>query len=172
MNRYLSTIELEKENMTFNAGHTTIFSATEREPLHGHYYQVFTSITAWVCENGMKFDYLFYKKQVGELCAQLNQIFLMPMFSPYLQFSQDADYYYFKFNQKTMPFLKEDVKLMPLTNITIEELSRWFVSQLTNDASELENFEIEKIEEKVFSAPGQSAGYIWQRGQQQPQFDL
>lgn len=172
MNRYLSTIELEKENMTFNAGHTTIFSATEREPLHGHYYQVFTSITAWVCENGMKFDYRFYKKRVGELCAQLNQIFLMPMYSPYLQFSQDADYYYFKFNQKTMPFLKEDVKLMPLTNITIEELSRWFVSQLTNDARELENFEIEKIEVKVFSAPGQSAGYIWQRGQQQPQFDL
>jgi 6-pyruvoyltetrahydropterin/6-carboxytetrahydropterin synthase len=77
MSRYLSTIELQKENMTFNAGHTTIFSAIEREPLHGHYYQVAVGITAWVSENGMKFDYRYYKKRVGDLCQELNQIFLM-----------------------------------------------------------------------------------------------
>ena len=164
MNRYLSTIELQKENMTFNAGHTTIFSAIEREPLHGHYYQVAVGITAWVSENGMKFDYRYYKKRVGDLCPELNQIFLMPMHSPYLEFSQDEAYYYFRFNHKTMPFLKEDVKLMPVSNITIEELSRWFVMRLTADEAELDRLEIEKIEIKVFSAPGQSAGFSWQRG--------
>jgi len=164
MKRYLSIIELQKENMTFNAGHTTIFSATEREPLHGHYYQVAVGITAWVSENGMKFDYRYYKKRVGDLCQELNQIFLMPMYSPYLEFSQDEAYYYFSFNHKTMPFLKEDVKLMPLTNITIEELSRWFVMRLTDDEAELATLDIEKIEIKVFSAPGQSAGFCWQRG--------
>ena len=162
--RYLSTIELQKENMTFNAGHTTIFSATEREALHGHYYQVAVGITAWVSENGMKFDYRYYKKRVGDLCQELNQIFLMPMYSPYLVFSQDEAYYYFRFNHKTMPFLKEDVKLMPVTNITIEELSRWFVMRLTDDEAELARLDIEKIEIKVFSAPGQSAGFCWQRG--------
>ena len=164
MMRYLSTIELQKENMTFNAGHTTIFSATEREALHGHYYQVAVGITAWVSENGMKFDYRYYKKRVGDLCQELNQIFLMPMYSPYLVFSQDEAYYYFRFNHKTMPFLKEDVKLMPVTNITIEELSRWFVMRLTDDEAELARLDIEKIEIKVFSAPGQSAGFCWQRG--------
>jgi len=164
MMRYLSTIELQKENMTFNAGHTTIFSATEREALHGHYYQVAVGITAWVSENGMKFDYRYYKKRVGDLCQELNQIFLMPMYSPYLVFSQDEVYYYFRFNHKTMPFLKEDVKLMPVTNITIEELSRWFVMRLTDDEAELARLDIEKIEIKVFSAPGQSAGFCWQRG--------
>ena len=164
MNRYLSTIELQKENMTFNAGHTTIFSAIEREPLHGHYYQVAVGISAWVSENGMKFDYRYYKKRVGDLCQELNQIFLMPMYSPFLEFSQDEAYYYFRFNHKTMPFLKEDVKLMPVSNITIEELSRWFVMRLTDDEAELDRLEIEKIEIKVFSAPGQSAGFSWQRG--------
>ena len=164
MNRYLSTIELQKENMTFNAGHTTIFSAIEREPLHGHYYQVAVGISAWVSENGMKFDYRYYKKRVGDLCQELNQIFLMPMYSPFLEFSQDEAYYYFRFNHKTMPFLKEDVKLMPVSNITIEELSRWFVMRLTADEAELDRLEIEKIEIKVFSAPGQSAGFSWQRG--------
>jgi len=164
MSRYLSTIELQKENMTFNAGHTTIFSAIEREPLHGHYYQVAVGITAWVSENGMKFDYRYYKKRVGDLCQELNQIFLMPMYSPFLEFSQDEAYYYFRFNHKTMPFLKEDVKLMPISNITIEELSRWFVMRLTDDETELDRLDIEKIEIKVFSAPGQSARFSWQRG--------
>jgi 6-pyruvoyltetrahydropterin/6-carboxytetrahydropterin synthase len=164
MSQYLTTIELEKESMTFNAGHTTIFSATEREPLHGHYYQVAVAVDAWVSENGMKFDYRYYKKRVTELCRQLNQIFLMPMYSPYLIFSQDEAYYYFKFNHKTMPFLKEDVKLMPMSNITVEELSKWFVDNLTNDEKELNDFAIERIAVKVFSAPGQSAGYVWTKG--------
>jgi 6-pyruvoyltetrahydropterin/6-carboxytetrahydropterin synthase len=53
---------------------------------------------------------------------------------------------------------------MPVTNITIEELSRWFVMRLTDDEAELATLEIEKIEIKVFSAPGQSAGFCWQRG--------
>ena len=163
MSQYLTTLELQKESMTFNAGHTTIFSATEREPLHGHYYQVAVAVDTWVCENGMKFDYRYYKKRVGDLCKQLNQTFLMPMYSPHLIFSEDQEYYYFKFNHKTMPFLKEDVTLMPLTNITVEELSRWFVQQLTKDESELQNLAIEGITVKVFSAPGQSAGFIWKR---------
>ena len=38
---YVTTVELQKESMKFSAGHTTIFSATEREPLHGHMYQVY-----------------------------------------------------------------------------------------------------------------------------------
>ena len=163
MSEYLTTVELEKESMTFNAGHTTIFSATEREPLHGHYYQVAVAVDAWVSENGMKFDYRYYKKRVGDLCKQLNQTFLMPTCSPHLLFSEDDEYYYFKFNHKTMPFLKEDVTLIQLTNITVEELSKWFVEQLTSDQNELDRLAIERIAIKVFSAPGQSAGFVWKR---------
>ena len=32
MTRYMTTVELQKESMKFSAGHTTIFSATDREP--------------------------------------------------------------------------------------------------------------------------------------------
>lgn len=163
MKEYITTVELQKESMTFNAGHTTIFSATEREPLHGHYYQVAVAVKALVTENGMKFDYRYYKKRVGDLCQYLNQTMLMPMQSPHLQFSEDADYYYFKFNHKTMPFLKEDVTLMPMTNITVEELSKWFVEQLTSDKNELNQLAVLGISVKVFSAPGQCALFEWHR---------
>jgi len=163
MTRYLTTVELHKESMKFSAGHTTIFSATDREPLHGHMYTVYLALTTWVEENGMTFDYRYYKKRIHALCDQLNQIFLMPQHSPFLEYAEDKEYYYFTFNHKKIPFLKEDVKLMPMTNITVEELSRWFVNELIKETAELDKHRIEKIVVKIFSAPGQSASHEWQR---------
>ena len=164
MANYLTRVELHKESMKFSAGHTTIFSATEREPLHGHQYSVYLALDTWVEEDlGMSFDYRFYKKRVHELCRHLNQTFLMPLRSPYLSLAEDDDYYYFTFNHKRIPFLKEDVTLMPLTNITVEELSRWFVEELIRDQAELDRHRIDRVLIKIFSAPGQSASHLWRR---------
>ena len=163
MKKYLTTVELQKESMKFSAGHTTIFSATEREPLHGHMYNVYLALTTVVEENGMTFDYRYYKERIHKLCKFLNQTFLMPELSPFLKMTEDDEYYYFTFNHKKIPFLKEDVTLMPLTNITVEELSRWFVMELIQDVQELEKHRIEKVVVKVFSAPGQSASHEWQK---------
>lgn len=158
---YLTTVELQKESMKFSAGHTTIFSATDREPLHGHMYNVYLALTTRVEENGMTFDYRFYKRRIQELCKHVNQTFLMPLNSPFIEYSEDEEHYYFTFNKKRIPFLKEDVTLMPLSNITVEELSRWFVNELIKDTAELQQHRIEKIVVKVFSAPGQSASHEW-----------
>jgi 6-pyruvoyltetrahydropterin/6-carboxytetrahydropterin synthase len=161
--RYKTTVELQKESMKFSAGHTTIFSATEREPLHGHMYTVYLALTTWVEDNGMTFDYRYYKERINQVCRHLNQTFLMPQYSPFLTFAEDDEYYYFTFNHKKIPFLKEDVTLMPLTNITVEELSGWIVNELIKDKEELERHRIEHIVVKVFSAPGQSGSHEWQK---------
>lgn len=163
MKKYLTTVELHKESMKFSAGHTTIFSATEREPLHGHQYKVYLALSTWVEDNGMTFDYRYYKERIHVLCKRLNQTFLMPQYSPFLGYAEDEAYYYFTFNHKKIPFLKEDVTLMPLTNITVEELSRWFVNELILDKEELVRHRIEHILVKVFSAPGQSASHAWNK---------
>lgn len=161
MSNYLTTIELQKESMKFSAGHMTIFSATEREPLHGHLYTVYLALTTCVADGGIAFDYRYYKEKIHALCRRLNQTFLMPGHSPYLQYESDALYHYFIFNKKRIPFLKEDVTILPLSNITVEELSRWFVQELLVDQEELKRHRIEEIVVKVFSGPGQSARYHW-----------
>jgi 6-pyruvoyltetrahydropterin/6-carboxytetrahydropterin synthase len=163
MSKYTTTVELQKESMKFSAGHTTIFSKTEREPLHGHMYQVYLALSTTIEDNGMTFDYRYYKEKIHILCRYLNQTFLMPKNSPFLMFSEDDEYYYFTFNHKKMPFLKEDVTILPVSNITVEELSRWFVNELIIDKDALEKHKIEKIVVKVFSAPGQSASHTWQK---------
>lgn len=160
---YLSTIELQKEAMTFAAGHTTIFSSTEREPLHGHQYQVYLGLTTRIEENGLTFDYRYYKNKINSLCKKLHQTFLMPGASPWMMHEEDNEYHYFIFNGKRIPFLKEDVLILPLVNITVEELSRWFVTELLQDQDELQRHRIERIVVKVFSAPGQSGSFTWER---------
>src|SRR3990167_5124353 len=112
MANYTTTVELQKESMKFSAGHTTIFSKTEREPLHGHMYGVYLALSTTIAENGMTFDYRYYKEKIHVLCRHLNQTFLMPKNSPFLELTEDEEYYYFRFNHKQIPFLKEDVTIL------------------------------------------------------------
>jgi len=158
-----STIEIYKENMKFSAGHFTIWSATEREHLHGHNYTVYCAFDTLIESNGMSFDYRFYKDKLYKLCRELNQTVLLPSESPYLIIEEDDTYIFAKFNSEKIPFLKRDVKLLPLANITVEELSFWFLDRLTQNQTELESHKIQKINIKVFSGPGQSGSALWER---------
>ena len=162
MSRF-ATLEIHKEELSFSAGHFTIFSATEREHLHGHNYCVHATFHISVEENGLSFDYRVYKKKILALCEQLDRHFLLPENSPHLTLDRNDEYIIAHFNQQKLPFLKEDVVILPLTNITIEELSRWFLEKLLEDKSAFIQHNIHAITVNVFNGPGQSAGASWNR---------
>lgn len=103
----LTTIELFKEYLEFSAGHFTIFSATRREKMHGHNFNVYAAITAEMTANGMAFDYAIYKEKIAALCEMLNGYFLLPSQSPYMRLEEDENYYYGYFNNEKLPFLKK-----------------------------------------------------------------
>ena len=52
-----TTIEIRKEYLHFSAAHFTVFSATERERLHGHNWRIGALITGPVGDDGLCFDY-------------------------------------------------------------------------------------------------------------------
>lgn len=158
-----SHIELQKENMSFAAGHFTIFSETERENLHGHNYQVYVSLRFEYCERGLSFDYRVYKNKLYALCDELNHITLIPGNSKYLTIEENETGCIVTFNKEQLTFLKRDYKIIPLTNITVEELSNWFIQQLLKNPEELNDYRINAIDIKVFSGPGQSGSAHWQR---------
>lgn len=157
----LASLEIHKEEFSFSAGHFTIFSATERESLHGHNYYVSISFDMKIEHNGLSFDYRHYKKKMLMLCDQLDRHFLLPSESPYLKIEDGGEYWYAYFDNKKLPFLKEDVIILPLSNITIEELSHWFLQKLLEDQPELERHAIHGLTVKVFNGPGQSGGSCW-----------
>jgi len=163
----LAVLQIHKEELSFSAGHFTIFSATEREHLHGHNYYVHVSFNINIDHNGLAFDYRVYKNKLLALCKQLDRRFLLAGQSPYLKIDSKIDangeYILAYFNQQSLPFPKDDVIVMPLTNITIEELSHWFLQKLIENPDELAEHSIQGITVNVFNGPGQSGGSSWNK---------
>lgn len=159
----LSIIEIYREDLNFSAGHFTIFSATHREKMHGHNYQVSMSITTSIEDNGLRFDYRFYHDKLDKICRQLDLTFLLPAHSKFLRIEEQDNYYHAYFDQEMIPFLKSDVIILPIENTTIEELSHWFLAQVLSDANELEKYAIKAITIKVSSNVGRSAAASWEK---------
>lgn len=158
----ITTIELAKEDMEFAAGHFTIFSATTRERLHGHNFRVAAKINAKKSDDrGMAFDYAVYKDILRNLCKKLDSYFLLPANSPYLRIEAEGDYYYAYFHEDKIPFLKKDVLIMPLVNVSVEELAKWFLAQVVSDEVTIKQHGVVGIYIQVFSGPGQSASASW-----------
>jgi len=159
----LTKIELFKNPMNFSSGHFTIFSQSERENLHGHNFSVHAIIESQINEQlGMTFDYHVYKKAIKQLCDSLDEVVLLPTLSPYLIIEQDEQYVWAYFNHEKLCFLHRDVKLIPVHNITTEELSYWFLNKLLNEYV-LPEHAIESIEIKISTSPGQSASSFWRK---------
>ncbi len=165
MNTRLTKIELFKERMSFSAGHFTIFSDSERENLHGHRFSVYAAIEAKVLSTGMTFDYQIYKKVIIQLCDSLDEVVLLPLNNSGLKIEETHDYIYafFDSGKEKIPFLRRDVKLLELSNITVEELSYWFLQKLVIHAEGRPEDHIHSIEVKISSGPGQSGSSFWKK---------
>ena len=161
----LATLELHKEFMKFSAGHFTVFSATHRENLHGHNFRVFAALTMPVGDNVMTVNYNYYKKKLKALCQSLNNFFLIPTQSPHLVIHEEADAWCVHFAEERMRFLKRDVLCLPLRNITVEELSFWFVEQLLSDQHDMSEHQVQRISIKVYTGPGQAGRTDWTRSE-------
>jgi 6-pyruvoyltetrahydropterin/6-carboxytetrahydropterin synthase len=157
----LSTIELYKEDMKFSAGHFTVFSATVRENLHGHNYNVYASFETEIGDEGLSFDYRIYKDILCKLCDKLDETIIMPGKCKYLTFKEQDNYHHIHFNDEIIMLLKRDVTILPLTNVTVEELSNYLLQQLIADQASLEKNKISAICVKVYSGPGQSGSASW-----------
>ncbi len=159
----LTVIDLAKEDMKFSAGHFTIFSATDRERLHGHNFSVGARITCAVGDDGMAFDYGIYKKKLHGLCRAWNEYFILPTQSPYLEIRENGDRVEAVFDGVSIPFLRSDILLLPIANATLEEFSRLMLEALIVDPAEIEKYGVWALTVRVSSGPGQSAATSWSR---------
>ena len=160
MTKATTHIEIGKEDMHFSAAHFTIFSASERENLHGHNFFVAATAVGAVGADGLCFDYNAVKSRLRALCKALDEIVLLPADSPHLTFAESNDYITVTFGNERLPFLRRDVKLLPVRNVTVEELARYFVDQLAADQG-FRTLPIDSLQLRVSSGPGQWASATW-----------
>ncbi len=163
----LTTIVIEKQYLHFSIAHFTVFSATSRERLHGHNIRIGVSITGEVDDNGLCFDYAVYKKILKELVARFDEYTLIAQHSPHLSISDHGDYYHVTHNGVVMPLLKTDTILLPVLNVTIEELAYYLLNELIADRDLLNELKIHGFEMRVSSGPDQWARSRWDKANDQ-----
>ncbi|MFK7885290.1 MAG: 6-pyruvoyl tetrahydropterin synthase family protein [Gammaproteobacteria bacterium] len=156
----MTTIRIRNPSLNFNAGHFTIFSAHEREDLHGHSFFLSGEFSGPIDDNGLAFDYQIAKQIMRELCASLDEKVLLPKHSPHLVIGEKDGYISATFADETMLFLPRDVLVLPLRNITLEELSRYGLAQL-RDNEDLTRLPIRRMTLRVSTGQGQSAATHW-----------
>ena len=157
-----TTIQIRHQYLKFSAAHFTIFSATDRERLHGHNFAVRANETALGGDDGLCFDYNLMKKKLRALCDGLDEYLLLPNHSPHLEVScsDDGASIVATFNDEQMTFLASDTQVLPLSNITAEELSYFLLGKLI-DGDVAEQYKISEVELFVGSGEGQSASTRW-----------
>ncbi|MAV26998.1 MAG: 6-pyruvoyl tetrahydropterin synthase [Gammaproteobacteria bacterium] len=153
-------IEIAKQAHNFSIGHFTIFSATERENLHGHNLQLVCEVTAPVGDNGLLFDYAILKQLMKQMCDEIDEQVILPTESPYLQIEESDGYIVAIFNGERLPFLPRDVTLLPIRNSSVEEFS-WFFLNRIQTHPDLSDAGIIELIVKVSSSPGQFGTARW-----------
>ena len=147
-------IEVVRESLHFSAAHFTIFSATKRENLHGHNFQLNGVFESEVQDDGLCFDYGKVKDILQDLCDELDERFLVPEKSPYLVIEKSDGLVHLTFNNEKMSLPEHDVLLLPLRNVTVEELATWMVDRLVA-SSAFQDLGVSKLRIKVASGSGQ-----------------
>jgi 6-pyruvoyltetrahydropterin/6-carboxytetrahydropterin synthase len=154
-----TTLDISHDQMGFASGHFTIFSATEREKLHGHNFTVRLSITGLVDNNGLLGNYSTYRKQMIELCRPLHERFLLPDRSPYLTLTHKDGYVIATYDGLDMPFPEGDVCVLPISNVSVEELARHLCETFVNNCGIRERDDVTRLVMYVYSKPGQSGTF-------------
>jgi len=157
----LTTLYIDKESHKFSAAHYTIFSASERERLHGHNYSVSARIVAPMGDNGFSADYNVYKTRLAKLCDSLDEYMLLAGESPYQQIAEAGSCFRVSYAEEEMLFLQSDTLVLPISNVTVEELSYYLLQQLLLDSA---GEDLREIELCVASGPGQKGCTIWHSG--------
>lgn len=157
----LTTLYIDKEAHKFSAAHFTIFSATERERLHGHNYSVSARIVAPMGPNGFSADYNVYKRRINALCEQLDEYMLLAADSPFQDIEADDEEIRVTFAGKLLRFPADETIILPVVNVTVEELAHYLLGRLIADS---EGEALVEVELGVSSGPGQTGSAIWRAG--------
>lgn len=157
------TIHLGKENFKFSCSHFTIFSEKSAERLHGHNYQIAIHLKVGEVDPklGFAFDFNLVKPHIKEICDRLDEFILVPTKSPYLKVEEKDLQVNVCFHTKNYSFPRTDVFLLPVTNISTEELAKYFGHQLCDRISTLNGWT--EMEVFVEETRGQSVSYSFKK---------
>jgi len=168
----LFRIHIQKESYKFSATHFTVFSATEAERLHGHNYAIGVDCELTDLNDlGMGFEFNTLKPHIKSLADAWDEHVLIAGRNPFISARSEiigkTEHQVFEFQGRSYRFPADEVKILPVSNITSEELARefsrslvirWFDSLATSESALLK-LNLNWIEVSIEETRGQKATY-------------
>jgi len=125
------SIEIQKEYFKFSAAHFLIFPDGTAERLHGHNYRVFVALEAALSRHGLVLDFKRVKPVIRSLLDEIDEHWLVPGEHPELRVARREDgVVEVRFAGRYYAAPSEDVLVLPLNNISAENLATWVGKQL------------------------------------------
>ena len=152
------TLEFSKPSFKFSCAHFTIFGHSRAEKLHGHNYRVAVQMRFLKLdkETGLAAEFSELKRPIIEVCDSLDEMVLIPNESSFLQINKHDSEYEVRFQKKRYVFPKQDVLLLPLRNISSEELARFIARELQKKYTRVP---MKSLRVRVGETDGQSVTY-------------
>ncbi|MGZ3772161.1 MAG: 6-pyruvoyl trahydropterin synthase family protein [Bdellovibrio sp.] len=154
----MTTLHLAKQNFKFSAAHFLIFDDKHAERLHGHNYQVRVDIEACATEDvhvkGYFLDFNVFKTYIKARLDQWDEIVLLPEKQQDMKFNKTDRGLEVFFRDRFYVFPQSEVLLLPVTNTSVEQLSRLLAEDFFN---EFKKYGVSKIKVYVEETQGQGA---------------
>ena len=124
------SIEVAKDYFNFASAHFLVFANGEREPLHGHNYQVSVAMEGELDRAGVVLDFTSFKPLVKRICDALDHRTLIQTESPAMTLRQRAHEVELRYKKQKIILPRQDVILLPLTNTSTELLAEHVAKQI------------------------------------------
>lgn len=123
-------IEVAKDYFNFASAHFLIFADGQREPLHGHNYQVSVNLEGELDHAGVVLDFISFKPLVKRICDSLDHRTLIQAESSALRVREHAEEVEVRYGRQRIILPRGDVILLPLPNTSTELLAEHIAGQI------------------------------------------
>ena len=124
------SIEVAKDYFNFASAHFLIFANGQREPLHGHNYQVSVRMEGELDRAGVVLDFISFKPLVKKICDSLDHRTLIQAASTEIKVHRRAREVELRYKKQRMILPRQDVILLPLANTSTELLAEHVADQI------------------------------------------
>ncbi len=158
----LTTLHLAKQNFKFSAAHFLIFDSQSAERLHGHNYQVVVDIgvpseSELLKNSGFFIDFNVFKKYIKARLDHWDEIILLPELHADMKFKKNGPSLEVNFRERFYAFPANEVILLPVTNTSVEQLSRLLAEDFMN---EFKKYHVQSVKVLVEETQGQGASTL------------
>jgi 6-pyruvoyltetrahydropterin/6-carboxytetrahydropterin synthase len=150
-------IVIAREQYKFSCAHMTVFPDGTKERLHGHNYTIAVAIDVDSVALAAMIPFTPIKQALVEICAAYKERVLLAEHNPHFTIVRDDGELEFKLCGERYVLPRGDALLLPVDNISVEQLAAHIASLLQTKLAVLAAPHVRALEVTVEESPGQGA---------------